>query len=146
MADAVEAAIEYALLAHAQAFATANSLTIALPNIVTIPPVSTPSACYLRATLMPAPSYSPGVGFASRNQHYGLLQLDVFWGLGGGEIAPGRVAADIIDYFERGTTLSRDGFSILVWKAPYRGRLVKDDPWVMLPVSIPYLTLASPPA
>lgn len=146
MADAVEVAIEAALLAHLVTFGTAESLSIAQPNVAFTPPTPTPATKYLRATFLPADSFGIGVGFDSSNQHYGLLQVDVFIGVGGGEIVPARIAADLIAHFARGTDLTRDGFTIKITGKPRRGSMMIDGSWAFVPVRIPYLCLAPNPA
>ncbi len=145
MTEAVEVAIELALLDRAQAFATANSLQIALSNIDFTPPPVGKASKYLRATIIPADTFALGVAFAATNQHYGLFQIDVFFGSGGGEIAPRRIAAAIISYFKRGTRIvSSSGFNVDVLQTPRLGPLVQNGAWVSLPVRIPYNTFASP--
>lgn len=146
MTDSVEVAIEGALLAAASAFAATQSLTIALPNIEFNPPNPTKTAKYLRAIFLPADTEMLGISFDDPNKHYGLFQIDVFQGLGGGEMAPARIAALVIAAFKRGTTFTRDGFTIRILDAPYRLSAVKDDPWLMLPVRIKYCCFASNPA
>lgn len=149
MPDAVEVAIEAALLAHASAFANNNSLTISLPNIAFTVPTVSATAKYLRATFLPAPTASIALSFTTdkaTNQHVGIMQVDVFYGQGGGEIAPARIAANIIDWFKPGTSLSSDGFTVNVIRSPYRGPIIKSDPWMMLPVTIPYIAFATNPA
>lgn len=151
--EPVEVAIESALLTKAQAFAAAQSpaIAISLPNIAFTPPESkvtvgaaTTYGKYLRASFLPAPSFETGISWDAHNQHYGLMQLDVFYGQGAGEYAPGRIASAIIDYFKRGTRLTKDGVTVLINKAPYRGPMLRDDPWMCVPVSIPYLSFARP--
>lgn len=142
--EPVEVAINAALIARAQAFATAQGIAISLPNIAFTPPTAGPNAKWLRATFLPAPSFETGIAWNAHNQHYGLFQLDCFYGQGSGEYAPGRIVSQIIDYFKRGTELNKDGFKVRIHKCPYRGSLIKDDPWVMIPVSIPYQCFARP--
>lgn len=147
MTEAVEVAIELALIDRAQAFATANSLHIAVPNISFTPPVVSPTAKYLRAMILPADTATLGISSSSTNQHYGLLQMDVVFGIGGGEVAPRRIAADIISYFIRGTKIPSNGFSIEVLQTPRLGTTMKDPSaaaWMMLPVRIPYNCFAIP--
>lgn len=146
MTDAVEVAVQSALLAHAAAFANNNSYTIALPNIAFSPPTVSATAKYLRATFLPIPSFSLGIDYGGHNQHYGTFQVDVFYGQNGGEIAPGRIAASLIAWFAPGTSLTNSGFTVQIQKTPYRGPLIKDDPWIMIPVSIPYISFATNPA
>jgi len=143
MTEAVEVAIELALLARAQAFAAANDLAISLPNIEFTPPVVSKTAKYLRATFMPADTARLVIGSGS-DQHYGFLQLDVFYGVGGGEIAPGRIAANIISYFKRDTLITSNDVRIRVSRTPLRGPQSSKDAWTMLPVRIPYNCYAIP--
>ena len=146
MPEPVEVAINAALIARAQAFATAQGIAISLPNIAFTPPTAGQNVKWLRATFLPAPSFETGIAWNAHNQHYGVFQLDVFYGQGAGEYAPGRLASAIIAYFARGTVLTKDGVSVRVVKQPYRGQMIKDDPWQMLPVSVPYLSFARPNA
>jgi hypothetical protein len=144
MPDPVEVAVETALLARAQAFATANSLQIAMPNVVFGGPAPSTTAKYLRASFMPAPSVEMGISFNSPVQHYGFMQLDVFYGQGAGELAPARIVAAIIAYFPRGTAMVSDGFTVEVIKKAYRGPIIKDDPWTMIPTTIPFICFTRP--
>lgn len=144
MTEAVEVAIELALMARAQAFATSQNLTISLPNIAFTPPVVSKSAKYLRATLLPADSFALGIAYSATNQHHGLMQIDVFFGVDGGEIAPRRIAAAIVSYFTRGTRLTSNGFNIDINQTPRMGPLTSDGAWTFIPVRIPYQTFAIP--
>jgi hypothetical protein len=146
MAEPVEVAIDKALIERAKAFAAAQSpaLTISLPNVAFTPPTESQTAKWLRATFLPAPSFEVGVAFNAHVQHYGIFQIDVFHGIGAGEYAPGRIASDVIKCFPRGLRLAQDGTSTLINRAPYRGSLLKDGSWTMIPVSIPYLCFARP--
>lgn len=146
MPDPVEVAIEAALLEHLGTFAAAQSpvITIAQPNIAFTPPTPvTPTARWLRATFLPVPSTRI---ISGPNTHSGLFQVDVFYGAGGGPLAPGRVAAALIGHFSNrgaGLGLTRDGFKIQINRIPYRDSLVTDSPWVFIPVRIPYQCFAS---
>lgn len=147
MAEPVEVAIESALLTKAQAFAAAQSppIAISLPNVAFTPPAQTATAKWLRATFLPAPTATLPVGSGS-DQYYGLLQLDVFYGAGAGEYTPGRIASAVINYFKRGTVLTKDGFTVRIHKRPYRGPMIIDGSgWAMIPVTIPFQCF-SPPA
>ena len=153
MGEPVEVAIESALLARAQAFATAQAITISLPNVAFTPPEAkkveagvTVFGKWLRASFLPAPSSAVTINHDGFNQHYGLMQVDVFYGAGSGELAPGRVASAIIAYFKRGTVLGQDGFTIRIEDTPRRASMLIDGSWAMIPVSIPYRCFARNPA
>jgi hypothetical protein len=80
------------------------------------------------------------------NQHYGLMQIDAVYGQNAGEPAVRRLAAQIVSLFKRGSVFTKDGYAARIWKAPYLGPLMKDDPWVFVPVSIPFIAFATDPA
>lgn len=130
------------MLTRAQAFATSQAVAISLPNVAFTPPTAGQNVKWLRATFLPAPTASLPVGSGS-DQYYGIMQVDVFHGQGAGEYAPGRIASAVIDYFKRGTEVSKEGFTARVYRQPSRGPMIKDDPWIMLPVTIPYQCFAT---
>ena len=70
----------------------------------------------------------------------------MFWGLFAGELVPGRIAGQIIAWFKRGTSMTRDGFLINVIQTPYRRALLREDPWAIIPVRIPFICFAPNPA
>lgn len=142
MPEPVEVAIESALLTRAQAFATAQGLAISLPNVAFTPPTAGANVKWLRATFLPAPTATLPVGSGS-DRYYGILQLDVFYGQGAGELAPARLASAAIAYFKRGTTMTKDGFTTRVYRRPSRGPMIKDDPWMMIPVTVNFECFAT---
>jgi len=142
MSEPVEVAINAALIARAQAFATAQGIAISLPNIAFTPPAAGQNVKWLRATFLPAPTSTLPVGSGS-DRYYGILQIDVFHGQGAGEYAPGRIASAVIEYFDRGTATTKDGFTVRVYRRPSRGPMIKDDPWMMIPVSISFECFAT---
>lgn len=146
MADLVEVAVESALINRLKAFALSPAIPLALPNVeFNNKPAAEPGNFWLRASFLPANSLALGVAFSSTNQHYGIFQVDVFFSQGSGELAPGRIAAQLISWFARGTMMSKDGFDVLVNLKPYRSRMVRDGdgPWAMIPVSVPYIAFAT---
>lgn len=151
MADAVEVAIEAALLNRLLALTFSPALPVSLPNVGTAPgmaftpPQAGPGVRWLRANFLPAQTFELSIDVAGSNQHYGLLQVDAIGSIGDGEMGIGRLAADVIAHFKRGTRLNKDGFTIDVIRPPRRGTMVKDYPWVFIPVSIPYLSFAGNP-
>lgn len=142
MPEPVEVAINAALIARAQAFATAQGIAISLPNIAFTPPTAGQNVKWLRATFLPAPTSTLPVGSGS-DRYYGILQIDVFHGAGAGEYAPGRIASAVIEYFKRGTVMTKDGFTVRVYRRPSRGPMIKDDPWMMIPVTINFECFAT---
>lgn len=145
MADKCEVAISMAMLQRAKDFADSQSLTIAFPNITFTPPSANPTAKWLRATLLPNDSFALSINQDGPNQYYGILQLDIFYGQEAGIVAPMRIAADAASYFKFGTTMTRDGFSVTVMDVPRVREGLRDDPWVMVSVRIPYRSLSVNP-
>lgn len=148
MSDAADVAVEAAFFALLATFAAAQSpaLSVAYPNVQFSPPAPSQSACWLRATFLPNEVATVGVNFGAKNQHSGLLQVDVFYAQGAGELAPARIAAKIVAQFKRGTVVTKDGFSAQVTRTPSRFEVLKDDPWAFVPVRIPYSFFAANPA
>ncbi|HXU02759.1 MAG TPA: DUF4128 domain-containing protein [Polyangia bacterium] len=146
MTDSVEVAIESALLNRLVAFCASPAIPLALPNINFTPPAVGSNVFWLKADFLPADSFSPSIGYDADLQHYGLMQVSVFYGQGSGELAPARLAARVIELFPRGQQLIKDGFVVAMWRHPFRGSMIKDDPWVMIPVSVPYISFAPHPA
>ena len=146
MTDSVEVAIESGLINRLVAFCLSPAIPLALPNVAFTPPTADTNVFWLKADMLPADSFALGIDYGADLQHYGLMQVSVFWGQGAGELQPARLASRIIELFPRGQQIIKDGFTVAIWRHPFRGRLIKDDPWVMIPVTIPYITFAPHPA
>jgi hypothetical protein len=163
MADPIEVAIQKALTDRAGAFVTAwnvanpvvppNLLTISYPNIAFTPPAAktektgnpTVYGRWLQVSILPAPTFARGVGYAASNQHYGIFQISAFMGFGSGEPATKRLAGAVAEYFKRGTVLRANGLPVTVYDTPVIAAGFKDDPWWVVPVSIPFKCFAPSP-
>lgn len=146
MADAIPTAIKGALTNRLAALTFSPAIPVAYPWVAFTPPTAAPGVVYLRATILPADTATLSVGPGSDAQHYGIFQVDVFYGQGSGELAPSRIADVVMAWFKRGTTLTKDSAIVTIWKEPYAGRVIKDDPWIVIPVSISYIAFAPNPA
>jgi hypothetical protein len=144
VADVAEVAIEEGLLTQARAFASSVNLTLAEPNRDFTPPLPTPTAKYLRASFMPAPSFALGIAYDAHQQHYGIFQLDVFCGIRGSDIEPRRIAADVAAYFKRGTTIIDDDFVVTLYESPQVVQGFSDGSWWIIPVRLLYRCYARP--
>ena len=158
MAEPVNAAIEKALLNKAIAFAAAQSpvLSISVQNGLGADgkhftkPSPSKTAQWLRATVLPAPALTTGIAFNAHVQHYGILQIDVIRGVGGGTLPMTRTVAAIREFFPMGMTLTQDGFVVEILPFPMKrvvaqGPLMNDaDGWVKIPVSIPWVCFEKP--
>lgn len=142
MPDLVETAILTALLSRAQAFATAQGITISMPNVAFTPPTPGSNAKWLKADFMPGSTAELGVSFNAGNQHGGIFQIGVFHGIGAGEPAPARIASAAISFFKRGSEFWKDGHRIQIIRSPYRGSIMIDGAWNTIPVTIPYVCFA----
>jgi hypothetical protein len=150
MADAVEVAAESALLNRYTAIAAVlgiDETRMAYPNkTFTKPDKDVAPFFYLRATNLPADSVALSVDVGGDNQHYGIFQVDVFYKMNAGGLAPKRIASSVSNHFQRGLVLAKDGFRVELQRLPYHGTMIDSDPWVMIPVSIPYFCYAPIPA
>ncbi len=159
MTEPVNAAIEKALLDKAIAFADNQSpvMAISLANGVGADgrhftkPAPAKDAQWLRATVLPAPALTTGIAFNAHVKHYGLLQIDVIRGAGGGTLAMGRIVSAIRAFFPMGLTMTQDGFDVQVspyaMRVVHQGPLMKDDEkgaWVKIPVSVPWICFEKP--
>ena len=132
------------MLARAVAFATTQQVPISLPN-VTLKPAPTPAnnEKWLEATILPAPTFARGVAYASSNQHYGLLQISLFWCLAQGELKPKIFAGLIADHFKRGTIMDQAGYRVTIYDVPRIAEGRKDeDLWWQVPITIPFKCFA----
>lgn len=146
MANAIEVATEKALIDRLIAYATSPDVQVSVPNVSFTMPQAGQNVWWLRGTFLPAETFALGVSYTATNQHYGIFQIDVFFGEESGEYAPGRIATDLIAWFKRGTKLTQDGFKVEMIRPPWRSRLIKDSPWVIIPVNVPYIAFAPNPA
>lgn len=157
MPEPVDAAIEKALLDKAIAFATAQSppLRISVQNGLAAdgkpfqPPANAPTAQWLKAAVLPAPPRILGIAFDADVQHYGLLQIDVVQGVGGGTVPMKRLVSAIRDFFTMGLILTQDDFNVEVqphsMQAVAPSPLIEESPgWVKIAVSIPWLCFERP--
>lgn len=155
MSEPVNAAIEKALLDKAIAFAAAQSLSISLQNGVGTDgrhfkkPAPSKTISWLRATVLPAPALSMGISYSAHVKHYGLLQIDVIRGEGGGTMEMTRIVAAIREYFPMGLRMTEGNFVVEVHPYAMRvvaqGPLMNDSPgWVKIPVSVPWICFEKP--
>ena len=56
-----------------------------------------------------------------------------------------RIASDAVNYFRRGTVMQSGGVNVNVYRQPYRSQAIKDEPWMMMAISIPYQCYARQP-
>lgn len=115
---------------------------IAYPNVQFAQPNPSPYVRWLRAFFLPAPTVTTGVDDGAYNEISGIFQVDALMFPGAGELPVARLAQLVINHFARGTELVQDSQAVRIVRTPYRGRMLQDDPWVFIPVSIPYLAFA----
>jgi len=144
VSDAVEVAIKKAFCSRVSAFAITQGLAASYPNVEFATPAPSKTTQWLRVAFLPASLYPIALGFTDNNQYFGLCQIDAVQGQGIGELAPSRLASLIIAYFARGTQMISDGFTIDILAPPFCGPMMKDDPWVFVPVRVPYNCFATP--
>lgn len=145
MTDTADVAVQKALLERLKALTFSPAITVAYPNIVFTPPTPAFGTQWLRANFLPAPKIALGIDDGAMNQISGILQVDALMYPGAGELPVARLAQAVTSWFARGTELTQDSQRVRIVRTPYRGRLIADDPWVFIPVSIPYLAFSDNP-
>ena len=144
MAEPVEVAIQKALtdrlilLAGGASSPALAALPLALPEIDFTTPEARNGAAWLKADFMPAPTIPLALSDTDADQYQGIFQVSVFHVRGQGEYRPARIASAVIEWFQRGTVVAQDGFQARVFRRPWRGGLIIDGAWAMIPVSVPY--------
>lgn len=146
MTDTADVAVQVALLTRLDALVFSPALAVAYPNVPFPEPVAKNGMTWLRATFLPAPKMALGIDTGSSNEISGILQVDVLMAPGLGEPPAARIAQQVANWFARGTDLVHGTQRVRVNRTPYRGRLMKADPWMMIPVSIPYQAFSTNPA
>lgn len=141
---AAESSILSALNTRLSQLTFSPAISVAYPNVSFTPPAPSATAKYLRATHLPADTFSQSVGYEGSLRYGGLYQVDLFTGANFGEPNAVAIAEQIISWFKRGTRLTKNNF-VIETDAPYRMNYEKDaesDSWWMLPVRIPYFCFA----
>lgn len=113
---------------------TSPSMPLAYPNVQYDPPATG----YLRATHLPNTTEQVTLGDSGRNRHFGLLQVDVMWPKNGGNVAPMEIASQVIAHFKRGTSFTQNSVLILINSPPSVAPYIDADPFIQIPVTIPY--------
>lgn len=145
---AVEASILSALNTRLSQLVFSPAIPVSYPNISFTPPSPSKTTKWLRATHLPADTFSQGIGYDSSNKYAGLYQVDVFVGNDAGEPAATAIAEAIINQFKRGTKLTKNNLVIEIQEAPSRLPYVQDSEtksWWILPVRVPYVCYATNP-
>lgn len=133
MATSVEAKIQQALFAHMEAISLTPAKPIAWPNLSFTPPATG----YLRVNDLPAPTQPFALAHDGANEYAGLFQVDVMWQQGRGAQEPKEAAGAVAKHFRRGVHLRNGGVLVEVTRASV-GPAIKDDPFMMTPVTIRY--------
>lgn len=145
---AAEASILSALNTRLSQLTFSPAIPVSYPNVNFTPPSPSQTARWLRATHLPADTFSQTLDYGGTLRYAGLYQVDIFTGVNFGEPNATAIAELIISWFKRGTRLTKNNFTIET-DAPFRMSYVKDaesDSWWMLPVRIPYICYAKNPA
>jgi hypothetical protein len=140
----VELKIFKALIARLDAYVAASPIPVAIPN-VDFDPTKLTSAQpgYLRPSMLPAASQDFAVSNNGSIICLGLMQVDVFWRNNQGLVKPLGRAADLMDFFKKGTRLVFQGVRVHVLKPPFYAAPMQEPGWIQIPVSIPYTAYAS---
>jgi hypothetical protein len=147
MTDTADVAVEKALLDYLSQIALSPAVPISMPYRRFNTPDAVAGAKWLRANYLPATKIALGVDDNSANQISGIFQVDALYYISDdGELPLARFAQSVMNWFARGTKITIDNQEVHIWHTPYRGRAMKDDPWVFIPVSIPFIAFSTNPA
>lgn len=126
--------ISIALNQRVQAYATANSRSVAYENIGYTPTTGTP---FIRPTVLPVDTVQAGLGSKGQEFHDGIFQVDVFWPVDQQKALALAEADSIADYFARGLTLTYNGVNVRIGTASI-GASNRENSWYQIPVLIDY--------
>lgn len=135
-ATGIESQIAEALFQRLTALVLNPALPIAMPNVAFPKAGDDKPDLYLRASLLRAPTRT--VGIAAWDEHTGILQVDVVYGLQNGELKPLQVADSVADWFKRGTRLVNGLVQVDVYESPSIASAVPDGTYSAIPVSVRY--------
>lgn len=142
MPTGVEANIWLALITRLQALTFTPPLAIAAP-FVTFPPAGqTKPKDYLEVVFLPGPTRTRTVG-PGRQQHRGIMQVNVHYSSGTGIITPLQRADQIVAHFPKDLILYESGVKVKVNRKPYAIPLPPANGSLMVPVTISYETFAA---
>ena len=135
-----ETKIEGALMDRVESLVW-DAAQIAWPNIKFTPKIGTK---FLRPTVIPGETLSPGVSPDSSEDHQGLLDVSLFYPAGSGALSPQRDASIILDHFAKDINMVRQDVVVTVSKAPWRETAIQETDWYHVPRRIPYRALVVP--
>ncbi len=135
-----ETKIEGALLDRVESLVW-DAAQIAWPNDEFTPTIGTK---FLRPTVIPGETLSPGASADSSEDHQGLLDVSLFYPAGSGALSPQRDASIILKHFKKDTSMLRSDVTVTVSKAPWREAAIQETDWYHVPLRIPYRALVVP--
>ena len=110
-----------------------------LPTIYYVDSTATPTDDHLRAFILPADSFSDGLGFNDSSQQSGIITINIFVrAAGGANIKNGDYSEILFQAFRRGTQLSAIKFNYI----PQISNAVADNGFLMASFSAKYTILA----
>lgn len=140
MTTDVETKIEAALLDRVESLVWVAS-QIAWPNAEFSPTIGTK---WIRPTVIPGETLSPGVSADTSEDHQGLLQISLFYPAGSGALSAQRDASIILEHFAKDTQMLRVDVTVTISKAPWREAAIQETDWYHIPLRIPYRALVVP--
>lgn len=144
MSAAPETAIWNALASRMQTLTLSPALPIAWPNVAFENP--TTAGAFLRVNFLPNPAEAVTIPHDGWDRHSGIMQVDVMWPEGEG-IAPAMQRAEAVAaHFPRGWQVRNDGVLVQIVRRGTIAPAIQDPPFVMVPVSIRFLSFHTPTA
>lgn len=128
--------IARALFTRMTALVTDPVLAVAWPDVPFTPTTGTP---YLAVSFLPNGNQRRFIGSSAPHRHIGIMQVDVMWPKGQGEIQPLKVAGQVAAHFPCDLALYQDGIRVRITKEPdIVGPLSIKDGWLTCPISIQF--------
>lgn len=142
MPTGVEANIFKALMDRLVSLTFTPAQPIAAPFISFPPAGQTKPKDYLEVVFLPSPTRTRTVG-PGRQQHRGIMQVNVHYSSGTGIIVPLQRADQIVAHFPKDLILYESGVKVKVNRKPYAIPLPPANGSLMVPVTIQYETFAA---
>lgn len=134
-----EAQIVRALLARLQALALTPALPVAYPDVEFKPPAT---GMWLEAAIFQAPTEAVSIPHDGWNSYTGFMQVTLVAPENTGQVQTAQVAAQIVNWFKRGTSMIDGATTVTIFKPPYASPTLEDRNTTRTPVTVRYQAFA----
>ena len=134
MASYNDTRILEAFMSHL-ATASLGGVPIAWPNVNYEPTTGT---TFLKADWLPAQTTTATLGPTGVNRHRGIFQVQAYVEVGKGSVAAMELLGQVATRFAKGTSMTRDGVTVLIDSPPYPAPRIIEGAWAIYTLTIPY--------